>query len=122
MGVPLKTTRTQHCTLEHRLLTTREEGSWCGTMSTLEPETCSTAEPLSRHLSDEQDEESAAADDHLPINIATEDVSHRREGAESLVDGCLACGCRCKITETTEKGTQVEPAAAHDHLSVKSSI
>ncbi|KAK8788306.1 hypothetical protein V5799_021919 [Amblyomma americanum] len=35
MGVPLKTTRTQHCTLEHRLLTTREEGSWCGTMSNL---------------------------------------------------------------------------------------
>ncbi|XP_077484589.1 uncharacterized protein LOC144094545 [Amblyomma americanum] len=35
----------------------------------LEPETCSTAEPLSHHLSDEQDEESAAADDHLPINI-----------------------------------------------------
>ncbi|XP_077519152.1 uncharacterized protein LOC144129088 [Amblyomma americanum] len=43
----------------------------------LEPDACSTAEPLSHHSSDEQDKESASADHHLPINVGTEDLSDR---------------------------------------------
>ncbi|XP_077520715.1 uncharacterized protein LOC144132262 [Amblyomma americanum] len=88
----------------------------CHDVTPLEPDACSTAEPLSHHSSDEQDKESASADHHLPINVGTEDLSHRREGAQDLVDGCLACGCRCKIAETSDKGTQVEPATVRDHL------